>query len=178
MDLAKAILWIVLLAVFIWLAIELVFFIRKVRKRVDGVMDSLEKTVDTANKTLEDLNPAVQEIQPLLAKTETAIDALSLDLLHANEILGNVNTVTGAASKATNAVSGVVERAGDAVSGVVGKITGKTRKHKEKKLVEAAEKDNPVLEGEVEEAVADEGYFTYAEDDGSSKKSNGNAEND
>lgn len=172
MELAKAILWLVVLGVFALVGIELVLFIRKMWKRLTGVLQNAEDTLASANKAIQELDPAIQELQPLLAKTETTVDALSLDLLHVNEILGNVNTVTGAASKATHAVSGVVEKATDAIQGAVGKITGKEKKAAKKSL-DAARAATATLDGEIddiEEVETDEGYFTYEEKKSEKKK--------
>lgn len=193
MDIAINILWIILLVVMVWLVVEIVLTVRKTRSKLDGIATSVEETVDQANEAIKALQPAVKEVQPLLSKAQTTVDALSLDLLHVNEILGDVETVSGAASKATGAVTGAVEKAGHAITGAVDKITGRAQKEA-KKLAEVGEAK--ALQGEqevvdTETVTQDAGYFTYPsgetndilEDKQGDKVSNtlsskGNSEND
>lgn len=116
------------------------------------------------DKTIEDLGPAIQEVQPLLGKVETTVDALSLDLLHVNDILGDVSTMTGTASKATESVTGVVEKASHAVNSAVAKVTGRAdaaAARLEQAKDDAEKTVDDAKEAVVETVSSDSGYFTY-----------------
>lgn len=164
---------IVLVAAVIWAVVELALTIRKARGSVDTLVDEVQGTVKDVNAvikkvdtTVEDVNPAVKQLEPLLSKAETTIDAVTLDLLHLNDTIADINTVTGAGAKATNAVTGVVDKAANAVSGAVSRIAGKADEDVAKLEGSAA----PTLEGTVEVAevkteAKDSGYFTYPGDE-------------
>lgn len=159
---------VVLIATFVWVGVEIALTLRKVRGKVDGLVDKVDGTVDelqgtirNVDKTVADLNPAIQEVKPLLGKVETTVDALSLDLLQVNTILSDVGTVTGAASDATTAVSGVVGKAAAVAGKAVSKLTGKGGGQEAQPLPEAEAAAIDAAAPEVETVSDDSGYFTY-----------------
>ena len=158
MDLALTIIILVGVVALIWLLVELAFLVRRTRSKVSDVADNVNGVIQQAETTLKKLDPAIEELEPLVEKVQTTVDAASLDLLHINEILGDVGTMTGAASKATDAVTGAFDKAAGALKGVADKITGKSRK--EKKLEAKELEELPDADVEVSD---DEQYFTYNE---------------
>ncbi len=145
MDLAVKILLLILIAAFVWVGVELALTFRKVRRRTDDLMQNLDSTIKRIDTTVEALQPAVAQIEPLVHKTETTVDALSLDLLHVNEILGDVKSISGAAAGATTAVTGVVDKAAGAVSNAVSRIGPKGGKAKGASRLSAAQISNALV---------------------------------
>lgn len=159
---------IVLVAAIIWAVVELALTIRKARGSVDGIVEEvngtirdLDQVVQKVDATVTDVNPAVKQLEPLLTKAETTIDAVTLDLLHLNDTIADINTVTGAGAKATNAVTGVVDKAASAVSGAVGRLSSRGDSEAAR-LAEGAEDARAAIEGAVVDTrEGDAGYFTY-----------------
>lgn len=145
MDLAVKILLLILIAAFVWVGAELALTFRKVRRRTDDLMQNLDSTIKRIDTTVEALQPAVTQIEPLVHKTETTVDALSLDLLHVNEILGDVKSISGAAAGATTAVTGVVDKAAGAVSNAVSRIGPKGGKAKGASRLTASQISNALV---------------------------------
>lgn len=159
---------VVLIAAFVWVGVEVALTLRKVRGKVDGLVDKVDGTVDelqgtikNVNKAVDDLGPSIQEVKPLLGKVETTVDALSLDLLQVNTILSDVGTLTGAASDATTAVTGVVDKAAAAANKAVSKLTGKDGGTEARPLPHAEAAAIDAAAPEVETVSSDSGYFTY-----------------
>lgn len=165
MNLAVMILLLVLIAAFVWVGIELALTFRKVRHRVDDVMYDLDSTIQKIDTTVEALQPAITQVEPLVHKAETTVDALSLDLLHVNEILGDVKSISGAAAGATTAVTGVVDKAADAVSGAVSKIAGgKGKNKKEASKLSAAQISNALMSSSAEKPSPKAGFDVEIDD--------------
>lgn len=167
---------VVLVCAFVWVGVEVALTIRKLRGKVDGIVDKVDTTMGDLNvtikkvdKVVDDIDPAVQEVKPLLGKVQTTVDALSLDLLQVNTILSDVGTMTGAASDATSAVTGVVDKAAAVASKAVSKLSGKGSS------AEALPTEGEVAkiagpEPEVETVSSDAGYFTYPSTDDDAPK--------
>lgn len=166
----------------IWAIVEVALTLRGVRGSLSEVMSSVNQTINELNPVIakldgvaDELNPVVKQVEPLLEKTGTAVDALSLDLIRVEEILGDVSSVTGTATNVTGAVSKVTGSAADAAAGLIGKITHKGVEPEPARLgAVAPTASEPVSEPAPEKAERG-GYFTYGpkqdapSDEGASK---------
>jgi uncharacterized protein YoxC len=160
----------------IFAVIEIALTVRKAGRTIDSLSKSVTDTIDEVQPTItkldgivDELGPASKRIDPLIAKAETAVDALSLDLMDVDRILGDVSTVTGTGANVSNAVAGAAEHVAAAVSSVAGKVTGRTEPAAG---IQGASEPSQ-LEGPaqgVADVEGDDGYFTYPTD-GKGKKS-------
>jgi ABC-type transporter Mla subunit MlaD len=182
----STILLLVLLVAAIWAIVELALVFRKTRGVVSTLDDTLGKTmgevnevlthvdatIQTVDQTVKNLDPAIGQVEPLLGKIETTVDAVSLDLMQVDAILGDVSRMTGTAANATTSVTGVVDQAASAARGAVQKVMNKVAPAAK---VEALDEPAPVKALEdaqdvvVEHSDSDAGYFTYPGADGTSK---------
>ena len=170
-----------------WAIVELALTFRKTRKTIDELSGTVNDTLAEVRPVItkldgmaDELGPASKQIEPLLTKAQTSVDALSLDLLRVDGILGDVSTVTGTASNATNAVTNVVDSAANAATGLIGRISGHgtssakliagskpgVRAKSAHPAVERADSQEPVEPVASQPAASaakatDGGYFTY-----------------
>ena len=177
---------IVLAAAGVWLLVEAVVTVRRVRPLVSSV----KKTVDDAAPVIENVNelveqakpivarlgsvvedaaPAAVQITPVLERTSSAIGALTSDLEKLDVILGDVSKISRTAGDATSAV-------GDAAGTLALKarsLLGRGRSAQQRHAIPApgavcapvAESATPevrdVLAAEAQPRDEASGYFTY-----------------
>lgn len=162
---------IVLVIAGIWAVIELALFLRRTRKSVADVTDSLNQTIVEFQPTVAKLDGIVDELgssskqlEPILEKASTTVDLVNVNLVRTESVLADVNTATNTAANLTTSVSATAGNAAAAVAGAVNKVAGKvTGKAKPSKLANSAEPAR-LAEAEapvVEKVAGDSGYFTY-----------------
>lgn len=164
---------IVLVVVAVWAAVELALTLRRARKSVEEVTESLNDTIGEVRPVIakldgaaDELVPASKQLEPILKKASTSVDLLNVDLVRVEGILSDVNTVTGTGARVTDAVTGAVDAAATGVAGVAAKVAGRVGGSKAAKLdgAEPAHLEAPAnAEGTpvVERVSGDAGYFTY-----------------
>ena len=130
---------VVLVIALIWAVVELALTLRTSRKavnhaveRIDGALDDVSSVISDAQPVIqrldgitEELEPASAQVEPLLQKVGTAVDALSVDLVHVDDILADVSTVTSTGASVSGAVTKATNAAADGLVGLANRITGK-----------------------------------------------------
>lgn len=172
----------VLIAAAVWAVVELALTLRAtrrdvgaMRREVSEAIDAIEPVVGKVEGIVDELDPAVKQVDPLLTRVNTAVDALTCDLVRAEEVLDDVSKVTGASAQASEAITSGVARATEAVTGgvasVFGRISGRGRRDGRLSGAEPAslgaagdgrgEQDAPEPPAEDAAGTASSGYFEY-----------------
>ncbi len=125
MDVLTVVLVLLVVAA-IWLVVEIVLTVRRVRPAVDAVqraaeqaqpaISHLDELVEQAkpvvarlDEAIDEARPGVQRIDPVLRQTSEAIGALTGDLQRLDAILGDVSRISKTAGNATTAVGDAAE---------------------------------------------------------------------
>lgn len=157
----------------IWAVVELALFLRRTRKSVADVTDSLNQTIVEFQPTVAKLDGIVDELgssskqlEPILEKASTTVDLVNVNLVRTESVLADVNTATNTAANLTSTASAAAGNAANAVAGVVNKVAGKVSGKVGGSKLEAASAGEParLVEAEtpvVEQVKGDAGYFTY-----------------
>ena len=73
----------------VWAIVEVALTLRTSRKKLDELTTSVNETINGVTPivakldgVVDELNPALKQVEPLLEKVGTAVDAVSLDLIH------------------------------------------------------------------------------------------------
>lgn len=164
---------IVLVLAGVWAVIELALFLRRTRKGVADITDSLNQTIAEFQPTVSKLDGIVDElgssskqVEPLLEKASTTVDLVNVNLVRTESVLADVNTATNTAANLSNTVSATANNAAAAVAGAVNKVAGKVQEKVGGKSLEAPVEGEPARLVEsaapvVEQVSGDAGYFTY-----------------
>lgn len=176
---------IVLVVVGIWAVVELALVLRRTRKSVgeltesvNGTLDELRPVITKLDGAADELVPASKRIEPILEKAATSVDLVNVDLVRIESILSDVGTVTDTGARASNAVTGAVDAVASGVAGAVGRVAGKVAggaksqaklgdvaKHGRLEAAGATAQARPeASEQPVERVSGDAGYFTYPVD--------------
>lgn len=179
---AMTIALIVLLVAAIWAVVELALVLRRTRKSVsdvtesvNGVLDEVRPIVTKLDGVVDELAPASKRIDPLLDKATTTVDLLNVDLARVEGILSDVTTVTDTGARVSEAVSGAADAVATKVAGVVDKVTGKLGGATPQEALAQGSSDKsaqidhsyPEQDVSVKHVSGDAGYFTYPEQDSS-----------
>lgn len=118
---------IVLVIAGVWAVIEIALTLRSTRKSIEEVTVSANQTIEQVQPIIakldgmmDELDPTVKQLPALMEKVDTTVDAANSSLESLNVVLGDVATVSGAASAVTATVS---KAASDAVTGVVESVS-------------------------------------------------------
>lgn len=169
---------IVLVVAAVWAVVELALTLRRTRKDVGELAESvndaigeLRPAISKLDAAADELVPASKRIEPILEKAATSVDLVNVDLVRIESILSDVGTVTDTGARASDAVTGAVDAVASGVAGVVGKVTGKGAgkassrlsgaKAAEAATLEAPKEASGADEPPVERVSGDAGYFTY-----------------
>lgn len=164
---------VILVVAAIWAVIELALFLRRTRKSVADVTDSLNQTIVEFQPTVAKLDGIVDELgssskqlEPILEKASTTVDLVNVNLVRTESVLADVNTATNTAASLTTTASAAAGNAANAVAGVVNKVAGKVTGKVGGNKLEAAPAGEPARLSEaeapvVEQVKGDAGYFTY-----------------
>ena len=82
-------------------------------------------TLGEARDALEKVKPALDRVDPLMERLTLTVDAANLEIMRVDQILEDVNTISGNVSKATESLDTITSVPLDAISSVTGKIRQK-----------------------------------------------------
>lgn len=157
----------------IWAVVELALTFRKTRASVKEVSDNLNETINQVNPVVDkldgmvdDLDPAIKQADPLMTRVNTAVDALTVDLVHVDDVLADVSKVTNTGATVSTAVTNGVTKAvgniGNAAADVAARLAGKQPGEDEhSRLAEPA--PEPASAEPASDEHENDGYFTYGE---------------
>ncbi|WP_165062789.1 DUF948 domain-containing protein [Adlercreutzia sp. ZJ154] len=121
MDILNMILPIVYIVVgvaLIWFVVELALTIRKTRSTVEDMQKQIEPTLANVEQLTSDAKPLVERVS-------LTVDAANLEIMRVDEILQDVSSITGTASKTVTAVDNVTSAPLDLVSSFTNKVRDK-----------------------------------------------------
>ncbi len=127
---------VVLIVLGVWAVVEFAVTCRKTRRTVKKlsakIIETIERAeplIDKTEAVIDELDPAVKQLNTLLDRMGVTIDALTYDLLQAEEVIANLSRVTSASAQATDVISSSVSRATNVLaSGLTGVIDRFARK--------------------------------------------------
>ncbi len=119
--------------------IALTYFLVSLVKTISGTMTKVEPLIDEtkevlteakvtlgqARDALEKVAPALDRVDPLMERLTLTVDAANLEIMRVDQILDDVNTISGNVSKATESLDSITSVPLDALSSVTGKIRQK-----------------------------------------------------
>lgn len=112
--------------------VSLIKTIKATMTKVDPLMDETKEVLGEAKVTLSEVRdaldktkPALDRIDPLMERLTLTVDAANLEIMRVDQILEDVNTITGNVSKATESIDTITSVPLDALSTVTGKIREK-----------------------------------------------------
>ena len=112
-----------------YLMFTLTSTVKSVAKKADPLMDEAGRTLTVANETLARANdaleavaPALDRADPLMERITLTVDAANLEIMRVDQILEDVNTITGNVSKATESLDTITSLPLDAISNVTGRL--------------------------------------------------------
>lgn len=127
LDIILPIVYAVVGLALVWLVVELVVTVRKVRGKAVTAIDELEPTVKNIEAMVGDIQPTVKKIDPLVDRVTLTVDSVNLEMMRVDEILEDVSQMTGAVSKTLTAVDNVTSAPVDIVNSVTKKVRSKFR---------------------------------------------------
>ena len=123
---------IVALIALAYFLISLVKTIQSTMTKVNPLMDETKEVLSEAKVTLgeardalEKVKPALDRVDPLMERLTLTVDAANLEIMRVDQILEDVNTISGNVSKATESLDTITSVPLDAISSVTGKIRQK-----------------------------------------------------
>lgn len=114
-------------AALIWLLVELVITIKKVRTKALDTIDELQPTIDNVQKMVNDIQPTVKKVDPLVDRVTLTVDTVNLEMMRVDEILEDVSQITGSLTKTVNVVDNVTSAPVDLVNSVTKRVRSKFR---------------------------------------------------
>lgn len=166
---------VILLLVLIWAVVELALTLRSSRKAVNHAVERIDGTLDDVSSVLSDAQPVIQrldgiteelepasaQVEPLLDKVGTAVDALSVDLVHVDDILADVSTVTGTGASVSGAVTKATNAAADSLVGLANRISGKQVNQADEPAQLTAAADDEAPQESTKRGRGERVYITY-----------------
>jgi uncharacterized protein YoxC len=141
-----------LVAVCIWLVVEVVIVVRKAR----GTIDKANEVVDNANElvseaktslepTLARIDPIVESVQPAAARldpivehAQLTVDAANVEIMRLDQILDDVQKVTNVAGKAATSVDKVTAAPAEVVTNAVERLRGGAKESSRQRAAQRA----------------------------------------
>lgn len=122
--------------VLVWFVVELVMTIRVARKTVTEVEEQLKPTLANVEKITTDLeptmksvkritaqiDPVVAKVDPLVDRVSLTVDAANLEIMRVDQILEDVNQITGSITKTMDTVDTVTSAPLELVNTVTSKM--------------------------------------------------------
>lgn len=105
--------------------ITLLKSIKQTMTKVDPLLDEAKVTLTEARDALEKVKPSLDRIDPLMERLTLTVDAANLEIMRVDQIMEDINTITGNVSKATESIDTITSAPLDAISSVTGKIREK-----------------------------------------------------
>lgn len=129
-QIALPVVYVLVGAALVWLAVELVLMIRKTRKTVEEVQRQLQPTLANVEEITDSIKPIVAKVDPLVERVSLTVDAANLEIMRVDQILEDVNGITGSLSSAVEAVDTAANAPLELVNSVSNKVRNvfKTRK--------------------------------------------------
>ncbi|MEG0323086.1 MAG: DUF948 domain-containing protein [Raoultibacter sp.] len=121
-NIALPIVYVLVGAALVWLVIELVMTLRKTRKTVDDLKKQVEPTLANVQELTEGLKPVVAKVDPLVERISLTVDATNLEIMRVDQILDDVNDITGSLSSAVDAVDTAANAPIDLVNSVSNRV--------------------------------------------------------
>ncbi|MEG1397197.1 MAG: DUF948 domain-containing protein [Raoultibacter sp.] len=152
LNIALPVVYVVVGVALVWFIIELVMMVRKTRSAVDDMQKKIDPTLTSIGNMTASLEPAVAKIDPLVERVSLTVDAANLEIMRLDQILEDVNDITGKVSLAANAVESATSAPIAIVNTMTDKVRGVLRSHRasdesialgEKKAAVAARGDLP-----------------------------------
>lgn len=126
-DIVLPIVYIVVGCALVWLVIELVVTVKKVRSKSMKMLEELEPTVKEVQTMVSDLQPTVRKIDPLMDRATLTLDSVNLEILRVDEILEDVSQVTGSVTSTMDTVNNVTSAPMDMLNTMTKKVRDKFR---------------------------------------------------
>ncbi len=102
--------------------IALAYLFVVLSKTIKEAMFKVNPLLDNAQDLITDAKPLVKKVDPMMDRITLTIDAANLEIMRVDQILEDVNTVTGNVAKASNSVDSITSAPLDALSSLTKKI--------------------------------------------------------
>lgn len=102
--------------------IALAYLFVVLSKTIKEAMFKVNPLLDNAQDLITDAKPLVKKADPMMDRITLTIDAANLEIMRVDQILEDVNTVTGNVAKASNSVDSITSAPLDAISNLTKKI--------------------------------------------------------
>lgn len=102
--------------------IALAYLFVVLSKTIKDAMFKVNPLLDNAQDLITDAKPLVKKADPMMDRITLTIDAANLEIMRVDQILEDVNTVTGNVAKASNSVDSITSAPLDALSALTKKI--------------------------------------------------------
>ena len=106
-----------------YLLTTLVKAVKETMLKVDPLIDDARNLTATAKTMVEQVKPAVEKVEPIMDRATLTMDAVNLEIMRADQIMEDINSVTTQLSKAADSLDAVASAPLDLLS----KFTGKLR---------------------------------------------------
>lgn len=108
----------------VWFLVELVITLKKTRNKVNEIHTQITPTLENIESITTKIQPAIDKVDPLIERITLTIDAANLELMRADQILENFNSISENALNATAAVENIASAPADLLSKAGHKISG------------------------------------------------------
>ncbi len=102
--------------------IALAYLLVTLAKSMKETFEKVNPLMDQAQEALDATKPALDRIDPLLERITLTVDAANLEIMRVDQILEDVNTITGNVSKATESIDSITSLPLEAVSNVTSRL--------------------------------------------------------
>lgn len=124
LNIVPPIVFIIVGIVLIWFLVEMARTVKTTRQVVDDLQNKVNPTLDHVNQITNDLQPAVTKVDPMMERLALTVDAVNLELMRVDQILEDVNDVTGNLSKTSNAIDNVTSAPLNLVNNMTERVRG------------------------------------------------------
>lgn len=100
----------------------LAYLLITMTKSVKETIDKVNPLIDEAQEALNTAKPALERIDPLMERVTLTVDAANLEIMRVDQILEDLNTVTGNVAKATESLDTIKAMPLDAISRATSRI--------------------------------------------------------
>lgn len=98
------------------------YFLISMKKTVTQTMAKVDSLIDETQECLDKVKPALDRVDLLMERVTLTVDAANLEIMRVDQILEDVNTITGNVSKATESLDNVASLPLEALSNVTSRI--------------------------------------------------------
>jgi ABC-type transporter Mla subunit MlaD len=100
----------------------LAYLLITLTKNLKETMAKVNPLIDEANEIVETLKPTMGKVDPIVDRVTLTIDAANLEIMRVDQLMEDLNVVTGNLAKASNSIDTITSTPLDVVAGVAGKI--------------------------------------------------------